>query len=121
MWDKTKSIAYLDEHARNLSTGKCAEYVRKAVEAGGIKLIRQTAAKDYGNSLTASGFLPTPASNANLPGDIAIIQPIAGHPHGHMAMFNGKIWVSDFKQLHGVYPGPSYRNQKPPYTVYRKI
>ncbi|MBP5132993.1 CHAP domain-containing protein, partial [Pseudomonas protegens] len=52
-------------------------------------------------------------------GDVVIIQPIAGHPHGHMAMFNGTLWVSDFKQLHGFYPGHSYRVHKPAYKIYR--
>ena len=52
-------------------------------------------------------------------GDVAIIQPIAGHPHGHMAMFNGTQWVSDFKQQHGLYPNTAYRSLKPPFTIYR--
>ena len=52
-------------------------------------------------------------------GDVAVIQPIPGHPHGHMCMYDGDHWVSDFKQR-TLYPGESYRAQKPRYVVYRR-
>jgi len=120
MWEKNKSVAYLNEHARSLSVGRCAEYVRRAVEAGDVTLSRHSSAKDYGSSLTMAGFRPISQSAAYMPGDVAVIQPIHGHPHGHMTMYNGIIWVSDFKQMHGLYPGPSYRKLKPAYVVYRK-
>lgn len=47
MWDKKLAIEYLDAHIRSRSSGRCAEYVRKAVEAGGLELIRKASAKDY--------------------------------------------------------------------------
>lgn len=121
MWDKEKAIAHLNSHANSHSLGRCAEYVRKAVEAGGLQLGRHGSAKDYGLSLKTVGFLPLGVSAAAQPiaGDVVVIQLILGHPHGHMAMFNGKIWVSDFKQLHGFYPGPSYRKLKPSFVIYR--
>ncbi|MFL6630163.1 MAG: CHAP domain-containing protein [Burkholderiaceae bacterium] len=116
--DIAKSVAYLDAHAQKNSLGRCAEFVRKAVEAGGVHLRRHTSAKDYGSSLEAVGF-ETVDGTSYLAGDVAIIQPIPGHPHGHMTMFDGKSWISDFKQLHGLYPGASYRTIKPPFKVYR--
>ncbi len=116
--DIKKSVAYLDAHAQGHSLGRCAEYVRKAVEAGGVHLVRHTSAKDYGASLEKVGFKAI-AGTAYEAGDVAIIQPIPGHPHGHMTMFDGKLWISDFKQLHGLYPGASYRTIKPPFKVYR--
>ena len=51
-------------------------------------------------------------------GDVVVIQSIPGHPHGHMAMYDGEHWVSDFKQR-TLYPGDSYRAYKPSYVVYR--
>lgn len=59
------------------------------------------------------------APSIYIAGDVAIIQPIPGHPHGHMTMYNGSIWISDFKQYNGLYPGPSYRKHKPVFTIYR--
>jgi len=47
------------------------------------------------------------------------VSPIPGHPSGHMAMFDGDLWVSDFEQLHGLYPGPGYRKIKPHFKIYR--
>lgn len=118
MWDKNSSIAHLNARANTHSLGRCAEYVRKAVEAGGVTLSRRLSAKDYGESLRQVGFVVA-TSAAVRAGDIAVIQPISGHPHGHIAMYNGSIWVSDFKQQHGYYPGPSYRKLKPSFTLYR--
>jgi hypothetical protein len=124
MWNKGKAIEHLNSHAEPNSLGHCAEYVRKAIEAGGVTLHRHISAKDYGPSLLNVGFKKTVQTRADVAyhhraGDIAIIQPIKGHPHGHMAMFNGTEWVSDFVQHHGVYPGPSYRLSNPPYAIYR--
>ncbi|MEO6804162.1 MAG: hypothetical protein ABI197_13065 [Granulicella sp.] len=120
MWDENAAVAALDAAGGTLSQGLCAEYTRKAIEAGGVLLVRHTSAKDYGSSLIAVGF----AALATDPGvyqagDVGIVQPIAGHPDGHMAMYDGTIWVSDFKQQHGLYPGPGYRVAKPPFTIYR--
>ena len=120
MWDSDEAVAYLNEHAKDHSLGRCAEFVRKAVEAGGTRLIHHVSAKDYGSSLEKIMFRALPGiPTAFRSGDVAVIQPIPGHPHGHMTMFNGKIWISDFKQMHGLYPGQSYRQLKPPFKVYR--
>ena len=118
MWNKDIAIAHLNARANTHSLGRCAEYVRKAVEAGGLVLSRRASAKDYGESLRQVGFLV--ANNTPIrAGDIAVIQPINGHPHGHIAMYNGSKWVSDFRQNHGHYPGPSYRKFQLSFTVYR--
>ncbi|HEX5486731.1 CHAP domain-containing protein [Limnobacter sp.] len=120
MWDVDKAVDYLNKHAHKKSMGRCAQFTRLAIEAGGLSLVHQASAKDYGSSLTKVGFKAIDAqSNQFQKGDVAVIQPIAHHPHGHMAMFNGKFWVSDFLQLHGFYPGISYRKLHPSYTIYR--
>lgn len=120
MWDEKKAVAYLNSHAHEHSLGRCAEFVRKAIEAGGIHLVHHVSAKDYGGSLEQAMFKVLPAGLSTFTaGDVAVIQPIPGHPHGHMTMFNGGIWISDFKQRYGLYPGESYRKLKPPYKVYR--
>jgi hypothetical protein len=121
MWDKQKAIEYLDKHALGYSIGHCAQYTRLAIEAGGLTLIHHESAKDYGSSLLMVGFVAVAAngSASSLAGDVGIVQPIPDSPHGHMAMFDGTHWVSDFIQMHGLYPGPKYRELKPAYTIYR--
>lgn len=117
-FDVIAAIDHLRKNAQDHSIGRCAQYTREAIEAGGLTLVRKASAKDYGDSLRAVGFFPI-GMEFYLPGDVGIVQPIPNHPHGHMAMFDGNIWISDFRQWRGLYPGPSYREAKPAFTVYR--
>lgn len=119
MYDVTKAVAFLNAHAAPASLGRCAQYVRLAIQAGGVALTPTGSAKDYGPLLVKAGFKAQPSSASIQAGDVVVIQPVPGHPHGHMAMYNGAYWISDFKQLYGFYPGASYRRMKPSYTVYR--
>ncbi|EMG9277043.1 TPA: glycoside hydrolase family 73 protein [Enterobacter cloacae] len=137
MWNNSASVSYINSHAEPESRGNCAAYVRRAVEAGGVKIKippprigGSASACDYGPSFEAVGFKPVysyagsgPTDTAVIPGqqagDVVVIQPIDGHPHGHIALFNGTNWVSDFIQLRGFYPGQQYRNIKPAYILYR--
>lgn len=137
MWNNRASVSYINSHVESKSHGKCAAYVRRAVEAGGVKIKippprigGSASACDYGPSFEAVGFKPVysytgsgPTDTAAIPGqqvgDVVVIQPIDGHPHGHIALFNGTHWVSDFIQLRGFYPGQQYRKIKPAYILYR--
>jgi glyoxylase-like metal-dependent hydrolase (beta-lactamase superfamily II) len=120
-FDKSSAATYADNHAESHSTHNCAKYVRKAIEWGGILLRPTHYAKDYGPLLEAAGFRQTIGDPQQ--GDVIVIQPAPGHPAGHMAIFDGSIWVSDFKQTHagrqGFYPGPAYRQSQPAYKIYR--
>jgi type VI secretion system secreted protein VgrG len=55
-------------------------------------------------------------------GDIIVIEAFQGdkkyHKHGHIAMYNGTQWVSDFKQR-DMWAGPDYRKHKPKHTFFR--
>jgi NlpC/P60 family len=117
-WDKVGAVNYLRWHANTGSHGDCARYVREAIERGGIKLDRTASAKDYGSSLLHAGFREVSGTFPQR-GDVVVIEAIPRHPHGHMAMFDGDIWISDFKQQHGFYPGPDYRAAAPRYKMYR--
>ncbi len=113
-----EAVSYLDHHAHGHSLGRCAEYTRNAIEHGGLILERHGSAKDYGTSLLRDGFVEVQGYSDYRKGDVVVIQPIPGHPHGHMAMFDGEHWVSDFKQR-TLYPGGAYRSYAPSFTVYR--
>ena len=118
-WDVEKAVKHLTTNAQSSSTGRCARYVREAIEAGGVTLARTLSAKDYGVSLVAAGFVqqsPTPETYQK--GDVVVIDGFAAHPHGHIAMYDGTRWVSDFAQS-GLYPGANYRKEKPSYAIYR--
>lgn len=117
-WDKIDAVRYRQRHAEARSHGRCARYVREAIERGGITLQRTESAHNYGPSLRAAGFRDVTGSFPQI-GDVVVIQPVSGHPDGHMAMYDGQIWISDFRQYNGFYPGQSYRNAQPAYKMYR--
>jgi len=118
-WNKQISVSYLRSHARPVSHSECAKFTRQAIEAGGIKLERTHHAKDYGAILLRAGFHEIPSGFPVLAGDVAIIQPYAGgNPSGHMTMFDGTQWISDFPQR-SMYPGPGYRKMHPSFKIYR--
>jgi len=118
-WNKEEAVLHSSLFAKGQSQGRCAQYTRQAIEAGGVPLLRHGSAKDYGASLLAAGFVALDFTPLNYePGDVVVIDGFEGHPHGHMAMYNGTNWVSDFVQR-DLYPGRAYRHHRPPFTVYR--
>jgi hypothetical protein len=119
-WNLDKVLKRLNSYAAPKSIGNCAAYTRQAINVGGIVLGPTPLAKDYGPKLLAAGFREVfPPPTAYEAGDVVVIQPASCHPTGHMAMFNGEIWVSDFRQLKGLYPGEACRKESPAYKVYR--
>lgn len=105
---------------RSFSSGWCAEFTRKAIQAGGITLGHTYHAKDYGPMLRSAGFTAIGTYEMPREGDVIIIQPYAGgNPSGHMAIYDGAEWYSDFKQR-DMWAGPGYRAARPSYTIYRK-
>lgn len=115
-WDKQKAAQYARNNAKNHSTGYCARYVTDAINYGGISIPKTQYAKDMGNTLAKAGFQPI---NGNIDvGDVAVIQDIAGHPYGHVCIYDGNNWVSDFVQS-TMYPGKAYRDASPPYVIFR--
>ncbi|WP_322041943.1 CHAP domain-containing protein [Paraburkholderia sp. J67] len=119
-YDAIGAANYAFNHAEPASTGRCAKYVRRAIEWGGVSVAHTEAANNYGPNLQAAGFFQVVGTPMR--GDVVVIQSITGHPYGHMAIFNGHIWISDFRQQpgpQGFYPGPAYRAAQPPYKIYR--
>ena len=115
-YDANKAAEYVTTHAARRSQGLCAQYVRLALEHGGCNT--------WGHPLTAHGYNDfleclefTCIDNKNYcpqKGDIVVFSAVIGHPYGHIAMWNGRQWVSDFKQK-GLFVANAYtkaRNQK---------
>ncbi|MDQ2312720.1 N-acetylglucosaminidase [Pluralibacter gergoviae] len=111
---------------------KCARYVKKSLIAGGasVKNSGIESAKNYGPWLLENNFKVV--DNATIirsggvftisgqqGGDVVVIQAAPHHVHGHMAMFNGMHWVSDFVQERGFYPAQVYRDNNIAYKLYR--
>ena len=138
----TQALARAKINAENFKRGidstlkygesKCARYVKKALIAGGVSAINSgiESAKDYGPWLVENNFKVVDDAvtihtgnifsiSGQQTGDVVVIQAAPGHRHGHMAMFNGTKWVSDFVQDKGFYPAQVYRNNNIAYKLYR--
>lgn len=122
--DIEKFAVHLRTNARGHSQGKCARWVRQALEAAGARTTGSPVyAKDWGPTLIRIGFRPLSIEKLEQfqfqKGDIVVLQPHqAGNPAGHIAGFDGKNWISDFIQR-DIWSGPGYRKEKPSYVVYR--
>lgn len=116
-WNLEAAVKHLVDNAKSKPTAECAKYVRRAIEAGGVTLIRHNSAKDYGSSLIKVGFkkVTVPPPQRGQKGDVVVMQAIGTHIHGHMQMYSGSKWISDYNQS-GFYP---YRVSRPEYQFYR--
>ena len=107
-WDLGKSINHLISASHEKSTHRCAKYVREAIEAGGLSLAGHPEnAIEYVRFLPTIGFKHIKTIKYDppyktymreaMPGDIAIMPNPKGGP-GHICMYTGKQWISDFRQ-----------------------
>jgi RHS repeat-associated protein len=96
--------ADLEYQGRNL----CARYTMNAVDAGcgtTTKGNRPTHGSEFGDLLSSLGFVQVATSDYQA-GDVVVFESGTGaYASGHMQMFDGNKWVSDFVQS-GLYPGP---------------
>jgi len=114
------AITALNNNAQPKSVGYCARYVRTALEAGGLNTSgRPGSAADYDGYLPTLGFNSVSSTNYTPQrGDIVVFNRFNGHQHGHIQMYNGSQWVSDFRQS-DFWPGSSYLTIQPNYTIFR--
>lgn len=126
--DLEKFTAHLRLHADKGPPGKgrCGEYVRKALQAGGANFngAYPLVGKAYGPALERLGFhripVPNPDAFRFIKGDVMVMEPYHGGKSnaGHVAGYDGRDWISDFVQR-DFWAGPGYRKQRPRYAVYR--
>ena len=119
------AVSTLDKNANSCSLGKCAKYVRLALEGGGFNTAGHPVdAKDYNNFLRVRGWQVVSTSQDFRPqkGDIAVFRDFQGdkryHSAGHIQMFNGDRWISDFRQ-NGFWAGGDYRRHHPSFVILR--
>lgn len=106
-WNLSAAIKHLVSHASSSSNHQCAKYVRMAIEAGGLSTAgRPVSACDYKNFLPTIGFKAIGkihgksnqvswTNRSARPGDIAVMDHGV---HGHICMYSGQRWISDFVQ-----------------------
>ena len=105
------------------SIGWCAKYVRTALQQAGYKFSPQKSAYMYHTNgiLKAAGY--TVIASGSLGGytpqvgDIVIWHRTSRTPHGHMQIYDGKNWISDYRQR-SFYP---YQSQRTNFVIYRDL
>lgn len=97
-FDIDAAVNTLNSNATARSRGLCALYVRYALDAGGLKTAGHRGnANAYFRNLPALGFTAVNTTTYQK-GDIVVFDKIGKHKYGHIAMWNGSQWVSDFRQ-----------------------
>jgi hypothetical protein len=113
-YNKEDSIIALKENALEESHNCCAWYVMKALHNGKC-YVPILAAADYKYILPLYGFYKTNDENY-VKGDIVVFPRIGKHKFGHIAMYDGNNWISDFKQ-NKFYVSKDYKNTN--YIMFR--
>ncbi len=96
----SKVASYARDNAEPRSVGRCARYVANALVKAGFKFVRQGSAWMYWKNgiLEQMGFKPMPQGTKPQIGDIMVFDRSPAHKHGHIQIFDGSNWVSDFVQ-----------------------
>ena len=118
-WCPEAAARYATEKAEKKSVGMCALYVRNAIIAGGIPLYVGGDAWSYKYMLPILNFHQVGKKSEREVGDIVVFQPIGGRKYGHIAIWNGKQWVSDFKQRNFIVHS-DYLDDGCEYAIYRR-
>lgn len=95
-----KAADLITKNALTRSSGYCARYVRKGLQEAGYDLKTQAHAYQYNNgALTDAGFSKVdPRTDGLQKGDVMVMPAQGKHKSGHIQVYNGTQWVSDFKQ-----------------------
>lgn len=115
------------ERKNPYSTGTyCSRAVTLALEAGGLKFERAKYGGNMGPYLLRAGWESLPDDTTNFQkGDICVIKGLGrrdkqGNPMGHICMYDGKQWVSDFYQRSwDVYHGQAKRGKNTKFYRYK--
>ena len=132
LWDSKAASSFLTNSengwTNTRSQGKCAKAVRQAINAGGVKTPNNPiAAASYQDYLPTLNF-QTVDQNSYKPqlGDITVFPAIKGNPSGHIEMYVGNGWQSDYIQPQtrndGSYGKGFFANQNwasQPFTIFR--
>ncbi|MBQ5638989.1 MAG: CHAP domain-containing protein [Alistipes sp.] len=97
-FDKQRAAAYVGEHAAPKSRTCCAWYVMRALHAGGCP-VYILPAYGYEKLLPKMGWEEVDRRGYTPQmGDVVVFPAIGKHIWGHIQMWDGQQWVSDFKQ-----------------------
>lgn len=99
-YSNDKAVDYITKHAGQTSKCSCAGYVMRGMWHGGCPVsLVVLPAYGYAKILSQMGFREVSTKNYEpQKGDISVLPQNSKHVFGHIAVYNGEQWVSDFKQ-----------------------
>ena len=113
------AAAHASRVAMSRSSGYCARYVRKALQTAGYEFTPNPSAYQYASrgTLANAGFTKISNNTQHQVGDVVVYNRSSKHPHGHIQIFDGANWVSDFRQnsispYSGAYSYTTWRDSK---------
>jgi len=111
------AVRHLIKNSHAKTTGWCARYVANALEKGEFKFTRQERAYMYHSNriLIGMGYNEISKPISFEKGDITVTEANEQHEHGHIAMYTGTQWISDFRQKSEFI----YSSNQPPIHYYR--
>ena len=105
--------------ALSRSSGRCARYVRQALQSAGYEFTPNPSAYQYETrgTLANAGFSKISNNTPTQVGDVVVYSRSSKHPHGHIQIFDGRDWISDFRQnsispYSGAYSYTTWRDSK---------
>ena len=117
-YNNDKVADYITKNAAPKSRTMCAGYVIKAMWHGGCP-IGLVPAYAYNKILPQMGFEEISIKNYKpQKGDISVLPTNKRSVFGHVAVYNGQFWVSDFIQKKGMFPSTAYKNNGK-YQIFR--
>lgn len=121
-YDSQRAARFITKYSLDKSHESCAGWVMAAIIAGGEPCILLRGC-DYEYLLPLIGFEEIVTDGTQdrdnykgQVGDIVVFPAKGKHIFGHIAMWNGERWISDFKQKH-FFCATAYR--KTPYKIFR--
>ena len=113
-----KAALIASQNAESTSKGLCARYVRTSLQKAGYKFTPHPSAYMYASQGTMGkmGFSRIANNTPAQIGDVVVFNNSAKRPHGHIQIFDGKGWVSDFRQRNF-----SPYSESLPYSTWRDL
>lgn len=110
---------YINSHALKTGHGNSASHVLGALNAGGKAMVLLPAwTYKYYLHISNFDYIEDYANYVPKKGDVVVFPMTLEHLGGHIAIWNGKQWVSDFKQ-ESIYVDEDYKNVN--YIVFRNV
>lgn len=117
-YSNENTVTYVKEHAKSKSKCMCAWYCMKAINNGGCHNCYIYPAYMYSDILPQLGFHEIPVNNYRpQKGDISVLPQNTHSSFGHIAIYDGNKWISDFYQSN-LFPNKWYKENKQ-YRIYR--